>query len=192
MKKIGLTGGIGTGKTIVSKIFKILGTPVYNSDEVAKKILLNNKYVKNEINKYFGKSVVTKGKINKKKLADKIFESEINLNFINSLIHPLVDKDFKVWCMNKNNKYIIKESAIIFKSSSHKELDHIIYVESTIKNRIDRVQKRDKKSIEEINLIIKNQPSDNFFEENCDFKIKNYENIFLIDQVFKLHNLFIK
>ena len=192
MKKIGLTGGIGTGKTIVSKIFKILGSPIYNSDEVAKQILLNNKYVKNEINKYFGKSVVTKGKINKKKLADKIFESEINLNFINSLIHPLVDKDFKVWCKNKNNKYIIKESAIIFKSSSHKELDHIIYVESTIKNRIDRVQKRDKKSIEEINLIIKNQPSDNFFEENCDFKIKNYENIFLIDQVFKLHNLFIK
>lgn len=192
MKKIGLTGGIGTGKTIVSKIFKILGSPIYNSDEVAKQILLNNKYVKNEINKYFGKSVVTKGKINKKKLADKIFESEINLNFINSLIHPLVDKDFKVWCMNKNNKYIIKESAIIFKSSSHKELDHIIYVESTIKNRIDRVQKRDKKSIEEINLIIKNQPSDNFFEENCDFKIKNYENIFLIDQVLKLHNLFIK
>lgn len=192
MKKIGLTGGIGTGKTIVSKIFKILGSPVYNSDEVAKQILLNNKYVKNEINKYFGKSVVIKGKINKKKLADKIFESEINLNFINSLIHPLVDKDFKVWCMNQNNKYIIKESAIIFKSSSHKELDHIIYVESTIKNRIDRVQKRDKKSIEEINIIIKNQPSDNFFEENCDFKIKNYENIFLIDQVFKLHNLFIK
>ena len=192
MKKIGITGGIGTGKTIVSKIFKILGSPVYNSDEVAKQILLNNKYVKNEINKYFGKSVVIKGKINKKKLADKIFESEINLNFINSLIHPLVDKDFKVWCMNKNNKYIIKESAIIFKSSSHKELDHIIYVESTIKNRIDRVQKRDKKSIEEINQIIKNQPSDNFFEENCDFKIKNYENIFLIDQVLKLHNLFIK
>ena len=89
MKKIGLTGGIGTGKTIVSKIFKILGSPVYNSDEVAKQILLNNKYVKNEINKYFGKSVVIKGKINKKKLADKIFESEINLNFINSLIHPL-------------------------------------------------------------------------------------------------------
>ena len=94
--------------------------------------------------------------------------------------------------MNQNNKYIIKESAIIFKSSSHKELDHIIYVESTIKNRIDRVQKRDKKSTEQINLIIKNQPSDNFFEENCDFKIKNYENIFLIDQVIKLHNLFIK
>ena len=164
MKIIGITGGIGTGKTIVSKIFKILGTPVFNSDEVAKKILLNNKYVKNEINKHFGNSVVIKGKINKKKLADKIYESEINLNFINSLIHPLVDKDFKV-CMNQNNKYIIKESAIIFKSSSHKELDHIIYVESTIKNRIDRVQKRDKKSKEEINLIIKNQPSEKFLKK---------------------------
>tara|TARA_Y100001954_G_C15757549_1_gene577212 strand:+ start:131 stop:709 length:579 start_codon:yes stop_codon:yes gene_type:complete len=192
MKKIGLTGGIGTGKTTVSKIFKILGTPVYNSDEVAKKILLNNKYVKHEIKKHFGNSVVINGEINRKRLAVEIFESEINLNFVNSLIHPIVDKDFKIWCMNQNNKYLIKESAIIFKSSSYEELNHIIYVESTINNRINRVKKRDKKSLEEIDLIINNQPSDNFFEKNCDFKIKNYENYFLIDQVLKLHNFFIR
>ena len=192
MKKIGLTGGIGTGKTTVCKIFKILGTPIYNSDEVAKKILFNNKYVKNKIKKYFGNSVVINGEINRKKLAVEIFESEINLNFINSLIHPIVDKDFKIWCMNKDNKYIIKESAIIFKSSSYKELNHIIYVESPINNRINRVQKRDKKRPEQINHIINNHPSDNFFEKNCDFKIKNYENYFLIDQVLKLHNFFIR
>lgn len=192
MKKIGLTGGIGSGKTTISKIFQMLGTPIYNSDEAAKKILKNNSLAKNQILQYFGQKVLTNNKFDNKKIADIIFKQKEKLKIINSIIHPLVTNDFKAWCENQKTKYIIKESALIFKSNTHKELDHIIFVKSPLKLRIQRIKNRDGKNESEIFSIIKNQSSDEFLEKKCDYIITNDENSFLTEQILRLHEIFIK
>jgi len=192
MKKIGLTGGIGSGKTTISKVFKILEIPVYNSDEVAKHILSKNKLVRKKIVKHFGKQVLTKEKIDNKKISKIIFNQQEKLNFINSIIHPLVKSDFNNWCEEQKSKYIIKESAIIYKSNSDKELDYVIFVKAPLETRIKRIQKRDKKNKEEIFSIMKNQSPDDFLENKCDYIIKNDDNSFLIEQVLKLNEIFIK
>ena len=192
MKKIGLTGGIGSGKTTISKVFKILGVPVYNSDEVAKKILSDNELIKKKIIKNFGKQVLTKEKIDNKKISKIIFNQKGKLNFINSIIHPLVKSDFNTWCKKQKSKYIIKESAIIYKSKSDKELDYVIFVKTPLETRIKRIQKRDQKNKEEILSIMKNQSPDNFLENKCDYTIKNDDNSFLTEQILKLNEIFIK
>ena len=192
MKKIGLTGGIGSGKTTISKVFKILEIPVYNSDEVAKHILSKNKLVRKKIIQHFGKQVLTKGKIDNKKISKIIFKKQEKLNFINSIIHPLVKSDFNNWCKKQRSKYIIKESAIIYKSNSNKELDYVIFVKAPLETRIKRIQKRDKKNKEEIFSIMKNQSPDDFLENKCDYIIKNDDNSLLIEQVLKLNEIFIK
>ncbi len=192
MKKIGLTGGIGSGKTTISKVFKILGIPVYNSDEVAKNILNENELIKKKIIKNFGKQVLTEEKIDNKKISKIIFNQKEKLNFINSIIHPLVKNDFNTWCKKQKSKYIIKESAIIYKSKSDKELDYVIFVKTPLETRIKRIQKRDQKNIEEIFSIMKNQSPDDFLENKCDYTIKNDDNSFLIEQILKLNEIFIK
>ena len=192
MKKIGLTGGIGSGKTTISKVFKILGIPVYNSDEVAKSILSENELVKKQIIKNFGKQILTEKKIDNKKISKIIFNQKEKLNFINSIIHPLVKSDFNTWCKKQKSKYIIKESAIIYKSLSDKELDYVIFAKTPLKTRIKRIQKRDQKNKDEIFSIIKNQSPDDFLEKKCDYIIKNDDNSFLIKQVLKLNEIFIK
>tara|TARA_S200000501_G_scaffold240517_1_gene225350 strand:+ start:1403 stop:1981 length:579 start_codon:yes stop_codon:yes gene_type:complete len=192
MKKIGLTGGIGSGKTTISKVFKILGIPVYNSDEVAKNILNENELIKKKIIKNFGKQVLTEEKIDHKKISKIIFNQKEKLNFINSIIHPLVKNDFNTWCKKQKSKYIIKESAIIYKSKSDKELDYVIFVKTPLETRIKRIQKRDQKNIEEIFSIMKNQSPDDFLKNKCDYTIKNDDNSFLIEQILKLNEIFIK
>ena len=192
MKKIGLTGGIGCGKTTISNIFQIIGTPIYNSDEAAKKILNQNTSVKQKIKNHFGIKVLTNNKLDNKKIANIIFKQKEKLKIINSIIHPLVKEDFTNWCEKQKAMYIIKESALIFNSNAYKELDHVIFVKSPLELRIKRIQSRDKKNEQEIFSIIKNQSSDDFLEKKCDYIITNNEHSFLIEQVFKLHELFIK
>ena len=103
MKKIGLTGGIGSGKTTISKIFKLLGTPVYNSDEIGKKILKKDSLVQQKIKNHFGEKILTNNEIDNKKLANIIFKKKSELKIINDIIHPLVKKDLKIWCERKNH-----------------------------------------------------------------------------------------
>ncbi len=192
MKKIGLTGGIGCGKTTISKIFQIIGLPIYNSDEAAKKILNQNISVKQKIINHFGEKALTNNKLDNKKIANIIFKQKEKLKIINSIIHPLVKEDFTNWYKTQKATYIIKESALLFNSNSYKELDHVIFVKSPLELRIKRIQSRDKKNEKEIFSIIKNQSSDDFLEKKCDYIITNDENSFLIEQVLKLHKLFIK
>tara|TARA_B100000579_G_C22796436_1_gene837377 strand:+ start:238 stop:816 length:579 start_codon:yes stop_codon:yes gene_type:complete len=192
MKKIGLTGGIGSGKTTVSKIFKLIGIPVYNSDEVAKKILKKNNLVQKKIIEIFGEKILTKNKIDNTKLANIIFSNKKKLETINNIIHPLVKKDFQLWCKQKKNKYIIKESALIFTSNAYKDLDQIIFVKSPLELRIKRIKERDKKSLKETLAIIENQPSEELFKKKCDYIIHNNEQIFLTPQVLQLNTIFIK
>ena len=192
MKKIGLTGGIGSGKTTISKVFELLKTPIYNSDNVAKNFISKNSYVKKQIFKSFGKEVMTNNKIDNKKLSTLIFNDIKKINIINNIIHPLVKEDFNKWCKKSKSKYIIKESALLFSSNSYLELDEIIFVKSPIETRIQRVMKRDNRTKKQVKSIIKNQNSDEFLEKSCKYIIYNDEEKFLTPQIIKLHEIFIK
>ena len=138
IKKIGLTGGIGSGKSIVSKIFKILGTPVYNSDTVSKKILLNDNYTQEKIISLLGKDIMKNKKIDTKKISEIIFKDKIKLNAINNILHKELEKDFNKWLSQQKEDYIIKESAIIFETKIESKFDKIILVKSKKNTRIKR------------------------------------------------------
>ena len=159
MIKIGLTGGIGSGKTLVATIFELLGFPVFNSDDVSKKILLR-KSVKEKIINYFGNSILSEGKIDNGKLASIIFNNLESLVFLQSILHPLVKESYLNWLAKQNSKFTIKEAAILFESGAYKNVDIIISISSAKELRINRVIKRDAVSKNHVLDRMKNQWKD--------------------------------
>ena len=131
MKKIGLTGGIGAGKSTVSKIFDYLGVPVYNSDLVSKNILLHNNNVSKKIISILGKTILTYNKIDLKKISKIIFNNKEKLNKVNEILHNEVKIDYQNWIKKQQSKYIVKESAIIYESKIDTTFDKIIFVSGT-------------------------------------------------------------
>lgn len=154
--KIGLTGGIGSGKSTVCKVLKSLSIPIFNSDNIAKEIY-KDKSIVTEIKKQIGITVNEDNTINKKMLSLIIFNNKTKLQKLNKIIHPIVEKEFDLWSQNQNKKMVIKESALLFESKSFKKLDKIIYVYASQKNRINRVTKRDLRTKAEVLKIISNQ-----------------------------------
>ena len=187
MKKIGLTGGIGSGKSTVSKIFKLFGIPVYNSDQISKNILLNNKIVQKKIINVLGEEIVQNNKVNTTKISEIIFQNKKKLDAVNTILHDEVKKDFNHWLFKQKGSYIIKESAIIFEAKIESTFDKIILVKSCENTRIKRIMERDKKNKKLILSIIKNQYSNTFLSKNADYIINNNSNDFLIPQVIDLH-----
>tara|TARA_Y100001933_G_scaffold259018_1_gene308079 strand:+ start:483 stop:1064 length:582 start_codon:yes stop_codon:yes gene_type:complete len=187
MKQIGLTGGIGAGKSTVSKIFNCLGIPVYNSDLKSKKILLSNQLITKKIISILGKSILTSNKIDFKKMSKVIFANKIKLQAINKILHHEVKKDYENWIKKQKGLYIIKESAIIFESKIESNFDKIIFVKSSQKTRINRIIKRDNKNKKEIQNIIKNQMKSKEIYRRSHFTIINEHSNLLIPQVIKIH-----
>ncbi len=188
MIKIGLTGGIGSGKSFVSKIFAELGIPVYNSDVEAKKL-----YIREDVNakmkEKFGQEVyLSDGQINKVYLANIIFNDRKALDYVNSIIHPLVKEHFEQW-LNKQDyaQYIIKEAAILFESGAYKEMDKIIAVTAPLELRIKRVMLRDKTDKEIVLNKIEKQLPDEEIIKRSDFHIINDEQRALLPQILKIH-----
>jgi len=194
MLKIGITGGIGSGKTLVSQIFSILGVPVFYADDVAKNIVDSDPDVRAAIMKYFGKDIYIKNyKINKKALSKIVFTDKHSLDRLNNIVHPVVQKKFNIWMTgNKNSKYIIKEAAIIFESNTYKELDGIICVAAPVELRIQRVIRRDKITKEEVIKRISNQIDENTRIQKSDYIINNDGKSLILPQILKLHNQFNK
>ncbi|WP_159802071.1 dephospho-CoA kinase [Flavobacterium sp. MK4S-17] len=157
---IGLTGGIGSGKSTMAKYFASLGVPVYIADDEAKKILLEPQTVK-EIAEVFGDEVMVNGLPDRKKLAAVVFNSPEKLSVLNSIIHPKVREDFRKWVDNHSNeKFVIKEAAILFESGSYKECDDIILVTAPQDIRVQRVMQRDNVTREEVLSRMDNQWDD--------------------------------
>jgi len=193
MRKIGVTGGIGSGKSIVCEVFNQLGVPVYNSDFEAKKMLDNNIPIKDKIYKEFGNSFFIKNEIDKKKLANLVFNDKKAITVLNNIIHPAVAEDFNNWLETKSKfKYIIKEAAILFESGIYKDLDKIVLVNAPKELRIKRVMKRDNVSESSVKQRMKNQWSENKKIEKSDYIIYNDENHLILPQIIKLHNTFNK
>ena len=173
MKIIGITGGIGVGKTYITDILRRLNYPVYNSDLVSKRYINNDIQLIASIKQEFGDDMYNHDVVNSSKLSDLVFSNPSKLSKLNSLVHPLVKKDFTIWCNNQDSKIIFKEAAILFESGSNKELDAVICVCANEDVRISRIKKRDKKTEREIRLIISRQLSQDEKERLSDFKIIN-------------------
>jgi len=186
--KIGLTGGIGAGKTTISSIFKSLNIPVFNSDQISKHILQKNKNVIEDIVKEFGKNIIQNNQINTAELGKIVFSDKKKLTTLNNIIHPHVLNKFNDWIRDKDSKYIIKESAILFESKTYQQLDKIILVQSPLKIRIERTCKRDNRTKAEVKNIIKNQIKDAEAIKYADYIIKN-NNKLLLPKIIQLHEI---
>ena len=175
MLKIGITGGIGVGKTYVSNIIEKMGYPVFYADQTAKDLVKSDYKLIESIKKEFGHDIFLNEKIDsKKKLSNIVFIDSNALNKLNSIIHPFVFEKFVEWCKNqKNQKIVFKEAAILFESKSHLDLDKVICVSADKKIRIDRIKLRDGRSENEINQIISKQMDQQEKEKLSDFIIKN-------------------
>ena len=186
-KLIGITGGIGAGKSTVSTIYKHLGFKVYNSDQRAKEIVSEDSIIKKKLISFFGNNVYKNGVLDRKFLSDKIFNDKSSLQKINSIIHPAVKKDFNNWVINnKNEKVLFKESALLFESGAYKELDKIILIVSDKNLRVSRVLNRDqKRSKKEIESIIDKQINESEAIKYADIVIDNNHKKMLLPSVIR-------
>ncbi|MEC8678871.1 MAG: dephospho-CoA kinase [Bacteroidota bacterium] len=186
-KLIGITGGIGAGKSTVSTICKHLGFKVYNSDQRAKEIVFEDSTIKKKLISFFGNNVYKNGVLNRKFLSDKIFNDKSSLKQINSIIHPAVKKDFNCWVTNNSNeKILFKESALLFESGAYKELDKIILILSDKNLRVSRVLNRDqKRSKKEIESIIDKQINEAEAIKFADIVIDNNHKKMLLPSVIR-------
>ena len=174
MIKVGLTGGIGSGKSTVSKILISKGFSVYNSDNRAKWLMNNNDNLKSSIISIFGNKAYLKGSLNRKYLSAKVFNDSLKLKALNNLVHPLVAIDFKNWLIHQKSKdFVFKEAAILIESGAYKEMDKIIVVSCPENIRLERVLKRDGNSPELVKKRMQNQISETEKINHADFVIKN-------------------
>ncbi len=187
MLKIGLTGGIGTGKSTVAKIFKILGVPVFDADTVAKDLMNNNEELKQKISDEFGVEAYQNGILNRKYLAEIVFNNTYKLEKLNALVHPIAIQAGIDWAAKQNAKYIIKEAALMFEAGSAFNLDYIIGVFAPIDLRINRVMHRDGITKEQVEARMKNQIDEKIKAKLCDFIVYNDENSNLTTQIINIH-----
>jgi dephospho-CoA kinase len=194
MKVVCLTGGIGSGKSMVGRIFNSLGIPVYNADEAAHSLYEKYPELTGRIAKEISEESIDKsGKINRKRLAEIVFADEKKLSILNSIVHPAVQADFENWlASNKQAAYIVKEAAILFESGAYTACNTIITVTSPLDLRISRIRERDHKTKAETELIISRQLDDEEKIRRSDFVIVNDEIQLVLPQVLKIHNALIK
>ncbi len=189
MLKVGLTGGIGSGKTLVSRIFQVLGIPVYYADDRAKELMISHPRIISELKNRFGKEIYLEdGNLNKALLREKIFNYPDEKKFVDALVHPIVKDDGTNWFRSqKNVPYALKEAALLIESGNFKDLDKIILVISPLEFRIPRIAGRDNISHDEVEKRIKNQLSDEEKKKYADFIIHNDDQHSLIEQVLQIH-----
>lgn len=192
MKKIGITGGIGSGKTTICRIFELLGIPVFYADEAAKEVMSRDSILIDEIRTSFGKeSYLSTGVLNRKHLAGIVFNDPDRLAQLNALVHPAVFRAFDLWADRQDAEYVIKEAALLIESRSYLDCDYTILVTAPTELRIERVVRRDKITAEEVMKRINRQLSDEEKEKICDFTVVNDEKKLLIPEVLRLHNIFL-
>ena len=186
MLRVGLTGGIGSGKTIVARIFETLGIAVYYADDAAKKLMNSDADLKNAITSHFGEKAYEEGELNRTWLASQVFTDKEKLALLNSLTHPATIRDSEAWMKRQTGPYSIKEAALIFESGADKQLDYVIGVSAPEYIRIQRVIKRDGLNATEIRQRISRQMDENLKLERCDFIINNDGDHLLIPQVLDI------
>lgn len=190
MLKIGITGGIGSGKSTVCSIFLKLGIPVYQADVEAKKLYADPE-IKMKISVLFGDEIYQNGSLDRKKLASIVFQDKEKLEELNQIIHPAVAKHYESWLLDQNAPYVIKEAAIMFESGAYRGLDKVVTVACPEEIRLARVLKRDAASEEEVRGRMRHQMSERERIEKSDLQIVNDGKEMLLPQILKLHEDFI-
>lgn len=189
MKKIGLTGGIGSGKSTVASIFSQLGVPVFNSDFIARELQDNDTALKKNIETVFGSEIYNNGKLDRVQLAGIVFTDKNKLDQLTAIVHPAVAQVFDTFCeVHKNAKYILKEAAILFEIGDDQNLDSMLVVAAPFELRLARVTKRDGITEEQVMKRLANQFSQDEIIKKADFVIVNDEIQMLLPQVLALHN----
>ena len=185
---VGITGGIGCGKSVVSKIIDLMGYPIYDSDKNAKKLTDESNKIRQGLIIRFGQKIYEGERLNRKLLAKEIFTDEENRAYVNELIHPVVLDDFLQWSKSqlKNNCIVFIESAILFESGFYKYVDKILLVTSSQDLRIERIKKRDNLPVEDIMSRLNSQLSQDYLLERADFIVQNDEKKSLLKQIIML------
>lgn len=191
--QIGITGGIGSGKSLACRIFSLLGIPVYDADSRAKSLMTTDGILVSAIKKEFGTlSFRADGSVDRAYLAKHVFNDAEKLKTLNALVHPRVGEDYKRWVSEQSCVYVIKEAALLFEAKSNIGLDKIIVVQAAEAIRIKRVLERDKHRTEEqVKDIIRNQMNETEKLKRADYILVNDETQLLIPQVLALHKQFL-
>ncbi len=198
MLRIGITGGIGSGKTTVAKIFEVLGVPVYYSDDAAKRLMNEDDALQQKLIENFGATIFENKQLNRSLLASIVFNDPEKLSLLNSIVHPVTIADAEKWMKgfsnndSKETPYAIKEAALIFESGAQKKLDYVIGVNAPYKLRLQRAMQRDHLSKEEVEARIAKQMDETKKMNLCNFIITNDEDQLLIPQVVELHKKLIQ
>ncbi|MCA5005849.1 dephospho-CoA kinase [Sphingobacterium bovistauri] len=186
--KVGITGGIGSGKSFVSKIFKTMNIPFYDADKEAKSLMVRSEAIVNGLKNAFGLEVYFEdGSLNRKWLSAQVFNNPTKLELLNSIVHPVVIQDAVDWGNAQTSVYSLKEAALLFESGSYKTLDYTILVVAPEELRIDRVMKRDAATREEVINRINKQMSDEEKRKFANFIIINDGITPLIPQIYTIH-----
>ncbi|GGI24845.1 dephospho-CoA kinase [Pedobacter mendelii] len=195
MYKVGITGGIGSGKTTVCKVFEVLGIPVFYADIEAKNIMVKDLLLIEGVKSTFGKeSYFENGKLNNKYIAGIVFNNEAELAKLNALVHPAVFRAFDTWetQINSNTPYILKEAALLFESGSYKMCNTSILVTAPLNTKLKRVMQRDNVAAEQVKAIMDKQMSDQDKSKMANYFINNDEEHSVIEQVLALHKQFLE
>lgn len=190
--KLGVTGGIGSGKTSVCKVFRVLGIPVFSADRVARDIMDNDIDIIYQINTIAGRDLYSNGSLDRKKLASLIFNDGVLLEKVNSLVHPVVFDHFARWEMDQTAPYSIMEAAILFESGGSKLVDKIATIVTPEEERLSRVTQRSKLSRHQVLLRMKNQLADEIRIKLSDYVIYNSENDMIIPSILNIHEDILK
>ncbi|HSP11440.1 MAG TPA: dephospho-CoA kinase [Salegentibacter sp.] len=192
MMVVGLTGGIGSGKTTVANFFREIGVPVYIADDAGKRLMLTSEEIKNAVVKLFGEKAYPTIAPDRKYIASRVFNDSAKLEALNKIIHPAVASDFQEWLNRQRAPYIIYEAAILFESGGNKKCDLTILVTAPHDEKLKRLQARDNSKIEEIEARMANQWTDEKKLKLADFQIKNTDLSLTKSQVKELHEILLK
>ncbi len=187
MIHLGITGGIGTGKSTVCQVFETLGIPVLYADTLAKNLMNHSLILREKIMSIFGAAAYDNGVLNRKYLSDQVFQNAEKLEMLNQLVHPEVSKASKEWQMRQIAAYTLKEAALFFETGTHTQVQYMIGVAAPLELRIARIKNRDGISEEKIHQIIAKQLEESEKLNRCDFILYNDEKSSIIQQVLALH-----
>jgi dephospho-CoA kinase len=190
--RIGLTGGIGSGKSTVAKVFEVLGIPVYYADEAARHIMNADPLLREQLIQHFGSGAYDNGILNRKYLAGIVFNDPAKLELLNSLVHPATIRDGEQWMQQQITPYAVKEAALIFESGSQSQLDYVIGVSAPDALRIHRTMQRDHITRDDVIARMNKQVKQVIKMRLCDFVVVNDEQSAVMPQVMSLHEELLK
>ena len=183
---IGLTGGIGSGKSVVAKVFATLGIPVFNADDEAKRIMQTSPEIKSKLIQQFGMDIYNESGLDKEKLASIVFDDPFQLQLLNAIVHPVTIQAAKAWAAKQTSPYVIKEAALIFESGAADGLLKVIGVTAPLSLRTHRVMQRDGITKDQVDARMRNQISDTIKMRLCDYVIDNNNQQMVIPQVLEI------